>query len=63
MAFQECPRCGKKFNFWQRAIGEANEHLSCCAGPGKKRDLAYLAGICRGCPAGCLEKGEYADKK
>lgn len=63
MALGECPRCGKKFNFWQRVVGEAKEHLRCCAADEKKTDLAYLAGICRGCPAGCLEKGEYGGKE
>lgn len=55
---KECPRCGERFNLWQRAVGEAKEHLRLCTAPEEKKDLAYLAGICRGCPAGCLEKGE-----
>lgn len=57
---KECPRCGKKFNIWQRMVGEAKEHLRTCTSPEGKKDLAYLASVCRGCPAGCLEKDEHA---
>ncbi|MBI5101671.1 MAG: hypothetical protein HZB33_07560 [Nitrospirae bacterium] len=59
---KECPRCGKKFNLWQRAVGEAKEHLEHCSAPEKKKDLTYLSGMCRGCPAGCYEKGDFGEK-
>ncbi len=60
---KHCPRCGKKFNLLQRAVGEAKEHVSRCTSPEEKKDLAYIAGFCRGCPAGCFEKVEYEEKK
>jgi len=52
---ETCPRCGKKFNFLQRAVGESKEHLRRCKGEEKKNDLSGLAAHCRGCPAGCFE--------
>jgi hypothetical protein len=58
-----CPRCGKKFNLLQRAVGEAKEHIRNCTSPEEKRDFSYLAGVCRGCPAGCLEKVDYGKKE
>lgn len=60
---KQCPRCGKKFNILERATGEAKEHLKHCAVPEEKKDLAYLAAMCRGCPARCFEKVEYGDKE
>ncbi len=62
MTMKECPRCGKKFNILQRAIGEAKEHIRTCTSPETKKDLSYLAGTCRGCPAGCYDKGEFKEK-
>lgn len=59
----ECPRCGRRFNFLERITGEAKEHVRTCPAPEKKKDLSYLAGTCRGCPANCVEKGEFAEEK
>lgn len=59
----QCPRCGMTFNFFRRITGEAKEHIRTCTTPEKKKDLSYLAGTCRGCPANCFEKGEFAQKK
>ena len=59
---KECPRCGKKFNILQRLTGEDREHASRCEAQEKKKDVSYLAGTCRGCPAGCFEKGDYAQR-
>ncbi len=53
-----CPRCGRTFNLLERAVGEAKEHVLTCRVPEKKKDLAYLASSCRGCPAGCLDRAE-----
>jgi hypothetical protein len=50
-----CPKCGKKFNIWQRAIGEHKEHVRYCCHSGKMSDKHTLAATCRGCPAGCFE--------
>ncbi|MBI5634479.1 MAG: hypothetical protein HZA15_13495 [Nitrospirae bacterium] len=58
-----CPRCGKKFNFWQRAVGEDREHLRICTSEEKKKDLSGLAAHCRGCPAGCFEHIERPEKE
>ena len=60
---KQCPRCGKKFNILQRAIGDAREHIGRCTSPEEKKDLSYIAGVCRGCPAGCFEKVEYKEKE
>ncbi len=56
---KQCPRCGKRFNILQRAVGEAREHLNHCTAPEEKKDLAYIAGVCRGCPAGCFDRVDY----
>ncbi len=58
---KQCPRCGKKFNFLQRAVGEDKEHVSRCTTPEERKDLSYIAEFCRGCPAGCFEKIEYEE--
>jgi hypothetical protein len=60
---KRCPSCGKEFNLWQRAVGEAKDHISRCVRPEKKKDLAYIAAMCRGCPAGCHEKVDYSGKE
>lgn len=60
---KNCPCCGKKFNLWQRAVGEAKEHIQHCTSQEKTKDLTYIASQCRGCPAGCYDKEEHADKK
>jgi hypothetical protein len=58
-----CPRCGKKFNLFQRAVGEDREHLRHCVGEEKKKDLSGLAAHCRGCPAGCFENMERFERE
>jgi len=58
-----CPRCGEKFNFLQRAVGEYKEHLRHCTGSEEKKDLSGLAAHCRGCPAGCFENIERLEKE
>lgn len=59
---KECPKCGKRFNWWQRAIGENKEHVRNCCCSGKKDELT-LAAVCRGCPAGCFEGAFEPGKK
>jgi len=58
-----CPRCGKEFNFLQRAVGEYKEHLRTCTAAEEKKDLSGLAAHCRGCPAGCFEKIGHLEKE
>ncbi len=58
---KQCPKCGKKFNLWQRAIDEHKEHVRFCCHSKKKPDSQSLAATCRGCPAGCFE-GIYNDQ-
>jgi hypothetical protein len=58
-----CPRCGKKFNFLQRAVGEAKEHIRLCRAEEKQKDVSGLAAHCRGCPAGCFENMERLEKE
>lgn len=58
-----CPRCGIKFNLWQRAVGEDKEHLRQCTSEEMKKDLSGLAAHCRGCPAGCFEQIERPEKE
>ncbi len=60
---KECPRCGKRFNLLERITGEAKEHIINCTFAEKKKDLSYLAGTCRGCPANCFEKGEFGHEE
>ena len=59
---KKCPDCGKKFNWWQRAIGEDKEHIRNCCKSKKQEDELTLATACRGCPAGCFE-GDLSYKK
>ncbi len=59
---KECPKCGKKFNWLQRATGENKGHLRYCCGSDKKKDDKTLAATCRGCPAGCFE-GTYKNEE
>ncbi len=60
---KECPRCGRKFNLVQRLTGEAKDHALSCTAPEKKKDMSYLAGTCRGCPANCFDKGDTVEDK
>jgi len=60
---KECPKCGRKFNWWERMVGESKTHINNCSIPEKKRDGSYLAAMCRGCPAGCYDKVEYSEKE
>jgi hypothetical protein len=59
---KKCPDCGKKFNWWQRAIGENKEHVRNCCRSKKQTDDRTLAASCRGCPAGCFD-GIYNEKE
>lgn len=59
---KECPKCGKKFNWWQRAVSEDKEHARHCCHSKKETDRLKLAATCRGCPAGCFE-GVYNEQK
>lgn len=53
-----CPYCKEKFNWWQRAIGEAKQHMDRCARDHtRKSDISRATG-CRGCPAGCFENAD-----
>ena len=61
---RKCPNCGQEFNFWRCAIGEFKEHrLSCDKQAEKKRDVAHLAGMCRGCPADCFRNFDHSGKE
>jgi hypothetical protein len=53
----------EKVQLLQRMTGEAREHMINCTAAEKKKDLSYLAGTCRGCPANCFEKGEFGNKE
>jgi len=57
-----CPKCGEKFNWWQRATGENKEHIRNCDKSADGEDTLSLAAHCRGCPAGCFE-GVYDKTK
>jgi hypothetical protein len=61
---KKCPRCGKRFNWLQRATGEYREHARKCRAPGGDRESdeerLSLAARCRGCPAGCFEEMDYS---
>jgi len=60
---RECPRCGRKFNWLQRAIGEDREHYRNCCKQDKDNSSDFkMAASCRGCPAGCFE-GSYPEDK
>ncbi len=51
-----CPRCGRKFNWWQRMVGEAKEHYRVCTESLNKHSERSISATCRGCPAGCYER-------
>lgn len=61
---KQCPGCGKKFNWLQRATGEYREHARTCRAPGgdpgRDEEKLSLAARCRGCPAGCFEEMDYS---
>ncbi|RJR15386.1 MAG: hypothetical protein C4581_12210 [Nitrospiraceae bacterium] len=57
-----CPKCGAKFNWWQRATGENKEHIRNCHRKPECEDLLSMAAHCRGCPAGCFD-GVYDETK
>ncbi|GBE40292.1 hypothetical protein BMS3Bbin09_00169 [bacterium BMS3Bbin09] len=52
---KECPECGKKFNWLDRATGQDKEHIRFCCQSSKNKADKKLAATCRGCPAGCFE--------
>jgi hypothetical protein len=57
-----CPNCARKFNWWQKMIGEYKEHLSHCHK--EKRDYGEaMATGCRGCPAVCFENASETEEK
>jgi hypothetical protein len=60
---KNCPRCGREFGWWQRAVGEHREHMrTCCARePKDNEERRALAARCRGCPAGCFEEIDYGE--
>jgi hypothetical protein len=59
----QCPDCGKRFNLWQRLVGEYKEHVRDCDA---RRPISghdnFMVANCRGCPAGCFEKADF-DRK
>jgi len=55
-----CPKCGKEFNWLQRAVGEYRRHLRDCPEPEVGEEELSLAARCRGCPAGCFEDFDYS---
>jgi len=59
---KECPECGKKFNWLDRATGGDKEHIRYCCRSGKKKVDKTLAATCRGCPARCFE-GLYDEEE
>ena len=59
---KECPCCGKRFNWWQRAIGEYKEHLRICCRSREQKDTITMSTGCRGCPAGCFEGEDRKEK-
>lgn len=60
---KECPKCGKSFNWWERAVGEHKEHVKACCEHHKESSVRMsLAAHCKGCPAGCFEGVDFSDK-
>ena len=57
---KQCPDCGMKFNWWQRAIGEYKQHVRHCSVHHMRRGDLSAVQNCRGCPAECFEKTDYA---
>lgn len=55
---KECPYCGKRFNWWQRAIGEYKEHVRSGCLLKAHKDAVTMSTGCRGCPAGCFEDND-----
>ena len=51
-----CPDCGRRFNWWQRAVGEYKKHRRRCSLARQNRGHIPFSTGCRGCPAGCYEK-------
>lgn len=56
----KCPDCGKRFNWLDRAVGQYKAHMRSCPMKGKGRGHIPFSTGCRGCPAGCYERGEDA---
>ena len=59
---KSCPKCGKSFNWLERATGGHREHVRHCPKVSQCKDEQSLAAHCRGCPAGCFE-GIYDQKE
>lgn len=57
-----CPRCGKKFSWWQRVVGDYKEHVRLCVAP-VKHDKNYMSMNCRGCPADCFRDADYSEQQ
>jgi len=57
---KNCPYCGKHFNIWQRAIGEAKQHVRACPEHHKPANDIARAMNCSGCPAGCYERANFS---
>ena len=57
---RQCPKCGREFGFWARAIGEHREHMKTCEAAAKKDDSHYYeySANCRSCPAECFTDEE-----
>lgn len=60
---KQCPKCGKKFNWWVRATGEYKEHVRNCYHSLTHEDEISRAYACRGCPAGCFDEFDYSKEK
>jgi hypothetical protein len=60
---KNCPYCDKKFNWWQRAVGEDKEHIRHCCHTVQSKNDSSLAATCRGCPANCFEGVFHNEEK
>ncbi len=55
---KQCPHCGKKFSWLERAVGEHKQHMRACVGQGRSSHNYSYSANCRGCPAGCFTDEE-----
>jgi len=58
---KQCPNCGQSFGWWERAVGEHEEHLKNCKVTPASHHNYQFSSNCRGCPAGCFTEEEMAE--
>jgi hypothetical protein len=55
-----CPKCGRKFNWWQTVVGEYREHMKACKFQENPEHKKYMSMNCRGCTAECFKDTDYS---